>query len=115
MEKQKSVKIKIAERIAPILGSRDVVQELDNSIKKTRNNLVDLDFSKVDFVSRSAAHELVSLKEKWNKKSKNISFVNTNQDVAKMLRAIAANKALPKEKPVSYKPKVVSIESLAKI
>ncbi len=112
MNKQKPIKINVAEKIAPILGSRDVIQVLDRLIKEAKNNLVELDFAKVDFISRSAAHELISLKEKLARQSKTISFVNTSQDVAKMLRIVAANRALPPKKPAEFKAPVVNIKSL---
>lgn len=112
--KQKSTKINIAIKIAPILSSRDVVRDLAKLIKKAKTSLVKLDFKKVDFVSRSAAHELLLLKERFARQSKTISFVNANQDIAKMLRAVAANRALPPKKPTDFKAPVVNIKSLLK-
>lgn len=115
MKKQKPIKINIAEKIAAILGSRDVVRSLDKLIKKTKDKLVELDFAKVEFVSRSAAHELLLLKERLARQSKTISFINTSQDVAKMLRIVAANRALPLKKPTDFKIPVVNIKSLVKV
>lgn len=112
MSKQKPIKIDIAKKIAPILGSRDVIQELDKLIKKAESNLVELDFAKVDFISRSAAHELISLKEKLTRQAKTVSFVNTSQNVTKMLRIVAANRALPPKKPTEFKAPMVDIKSL---
>lgn len=112
MKNGKPVKINIAENFAPILGSRDVVRDLDRVIRKTKKNLVNLDFAKVDFVSRSAAHELVLLKEKWARRLKGISFINTNRDVANMLRLVAASRVLPLRKSIKFEPEVVSIKSL---
>lgn len=115
MKKRKSTKINIAEKIAPILGSRDVIQELDKLIKKAKTDLVELDFVKLEFVSRSAAHELVSLREKYTRQAKNISFINTSQDVYKMLRIVAANRAVPPKKPSEFKAPIVNIKSLLEI
>ena len=112
MNKQKSVKINIAEKTASILGSRDVVQSLDKLIKKTKNDLVDFDFAKVDFVSRSAAHELLLSKEKFKRQSKTISFINANQGITKMLRIVAANRALPPQKPTEFNVPTINIKSL---
>jgi anti-anti-sigma regulatory factor len=114
MKKQKTFKFNLGKKIAPILGSRDVIQELDKLIKKAESNLVELDFAKVDFISRSAAHELISLKERLARQSKTISFINTSQDVAKMLRIVAANRALPPKKPAEFKAPLVDIKSLIK-
>ena len=112
--KQRPTKIDIAKKIAPILSSRDVVRDLNKLIKKTKSNLVKLDFKKVDFVSRSAAHELLLLKERFAQQSKSISFINTNQEVTKMLRIVAANRALPLKKSHTFKAPIVSIKSLLK-
>lgn len=112
--KQKSTKINIAGKIASVLSSRDIVRDLDKLIKKAKSKLVELDFKKVDFVSRSAAHELLLLKERFAQQSKSISFINTNQEVTKMLRVVAANRALPPKKPTDFKAPVVNIKSLLK-
>ena len=112
MSKQKFTKINIAEKIASILSSRDAIRDLDKLIKKSKTDLVELDFAEIDFVSRSAAHELLLLKEKFNRQPKIISFVNTNQDVSKMLRIVAANRAVPSQKPTEINVPIISIKSL---
>ena len=88
---------------------------MEDKIKKTNSKLVVLDFSKVKFVSRSAAHALLLLKEKIESKTSNrkeISFINVDNDVAEMLRLVAANRALPKTKKSEFNPEKVDINSL---
>lgn len=94
--------VDVASLIAPVISSRDIVHIIAEEANSTDAKSVKLDFSHVEFISRSAAHELLQLKEdlqrKWYKK-KTISFVNTNQDVTEMLRLVAANRAVPSPSP----------------
>lgn len=94
--------IKMAKYFAPVISSRDITDSLESAILKSKSKIVDLDFSDVEFISRSAAHALLSMKEILQRrvvKKKEISFVNANEEVKEMLRIIAANRALPKGKP----------------
>jgi len=114
MEKNNPTTINIAQKIAPVISSRDIIDILESAILKTRTKLVNLDFSDVEFISRSSAHALLSMKEDLRRKllnKKEIFFVNTNENIKTMFRAIAANRAVPKAKP-SFKPKKLSINSL---
>jgi anti-anti-sigma regulatory factor len=107
--------ISIVQTIAPIVSSRDLVRNLEKVIAKVKADSVDLDFTNVEFISRSAAHEMIILQERMRVKTfkkKEVRFTNTNDEVKKMLRIVAANKAMP-EAP---KPKIllekISIQSL---
>lgn len=105
MEKQSST-ILIAKKIAKIVSSRDLVSNLEKEITKQKHDTVNLDFTDVEFISRSAAHELLRLQEKMRTKTfkkKIVLFVNTNNDIKKMLRTVASNKAVPE----SPKPKIL--------
>ena len=117
MKKIKRVTIKLADLIAPIIGSRDLVDSLEKSVSKSKAYLVKLDFKNVKFVSRSAAHALLIMKEDFLRKApsskKDISFVNVNEDIETMLRTVAANRALPKKKEIEFEPKKIDINSLA--
>lgn len=104
MEKQRNT-ILIVEKIAKIVSSRDLVHNLEKEVSKQKYSIVNLDFTDVEFISRSAAHELLSLQEKMRTKTfkkKEILFVNTSDDVKKMLRIVASNKAVPE----SSKPRI---------
>jgi hypothetical protein len=70
-------------------------------IVKSWTKAIDLDFNNVEFVSRSAAHELLLLRDSLNSRffmRKEINFVNANNDVTNMLRIVAANRVAPKPK-----------------
>ena len=113
----KTATIDVANRIASIVSSRDVINNLKNEISKLRPKIVLLDFSNVQFVSRSAAHELLSLKEDLKRKvfkKKKVEFINTNEDVKKMLRIVAMNKAVPEKSKPEFEAETVSIDSLLK-
>ena len=117
MKKINKATIKLANVIAPIVGSRDLVDLLEKSVSKSKTYSVELDFRNVKFVSRSAAHALLIMKEDFLRKSpsskKDISFVNVNEDIETMLRTVAANRALPKKKEIEFKPERMDINSLA--
>jgi len=72
-----------------------------------------LDFVDVKFISRSAAHSLLLLKERLQAK-KDISFINTNEDVTNMLCVMAANRAVPKKQKPDFNPQIIDINSLFK-
>ncbi|OGI30895.1 MAG: hypothetical protein A2271_03160 [Candidatus Moranbacteria bacterium RIFOXYA12_FULL_35_19] len=115
MENIKKTTINLFREIAPIIGSRDLIDSLEKVISASKYNLVDLDFQKVEFVSRSAAHALLVMKEDFSRKTKNkkeIAFVNANEDIEKMLRIVAANRALPKKGDVKFEPEKADINSL---
>lgn len=103
----------ISDLLASIISSRDIVDILEKIIKKIDNKSVDLDFSNVKFVSRSAAYALLSMKEKLQAK-KNIHFINTNKNVAIMLRTVAANRIIPQKQKPEFSPKKTDINSLFK-
>ncbi|TSC94833.1 MAG: hypothetical protein Athens101410_729 [Parcubacteria group bacterium Athens1014_10] len=114
---QNLTKINIANLIAPIISSRSIADILEKEIKGVDAKSINLDFSKVKFISRSAAHALLLLKEKIETKTfnkKEVNFVNANNDIAEMLRIVAANRAFPKDKKFQFNPKKVSINSLLK-
>lgn len=110
--------ISIIQKIAKIVSSRDLVKNLEREISKNPYDVVQLDFTNVEFISRSAAHELIILQERMRTKrfkKKEVQFINVSNDLKKMLRIIAANKALPeKSKPKVHLEKT-DIQSLMKI
>lgn len=87
--------------IATMIGSRDVVHTLKEVILRTRSRSVDLDLKNVEFLSRSAAHELLTLKDDLSYsllRKKLVSFINARDNVSEMLRIVAASRAMPKLK-----------------
>jgi len=118
IKKTKAVNIDVAKSLAPIVGSRDVVSILRKTIVKAHAKIVNLDFSAVEFVSRSAAHELLVLKEKLNKsflRKKAINFINASDNVSEMFRTVAANRALPKTKAEELEIQTIDVEHLSKL
>lgn len=106
--------INVAAIVAPVLASRDLISTLKSEIEKTATMQVQLDFADVEFVSRSAAHELLRLKESMTAQDpkKTIEFINPNEEVAHMLRTVASNRAVPKAAPDTSSIKTVSIDDL---
>ena len=118
IKKTRMINIDVAKNLAPIIGSRDVVSNLKATIKKARAKAINLDFSAVEFVSRSAAHELLVLKEKLNKsflRKKAISFINASDNVTEMFRTVAANRALPKSKTKELDIETIDVSYLSKL
>ncbi len=113
IKKEKKTSIDVANLLAPIISSRDIVSILEKFIKKTNTRLVDLDFINVIFISRSATHALLLMKENLRAK-KSILFINTNKNVAEMLRAVAANRAVPKSQKPKFNLEKININSLLK-
>jgi len=116
MENEAKTTIQVAIVLAKIVGSRDLADTLKEVILKAKTRLVNLDFSEVDFISRSAAHELLLIKEDLNRKilnKKEVNFINTKHDVTEMIRVVAANKAVPKNRP-TFKAEKININSLTK-
>jgi len=103
--------INISREIAPILNSRDVIKDLSRMVKKIRSKKINLDFKDVKFVSRSAAHELLILKEKLSIQ-KDIKFVNLNLEVENMIRLVASNRAVSKKEKIDFKVEKISIYDL---
>ena len=84
-----------------ILTSRDLIRSYQKDIDAIKNSPVVLDFFNVEFVSRSAVHELLKLKEEYKiKENKYLIFKNTNDDISKMFEIVAQSMAI-KKKPVS--------------
>lgn len=103
---RKISKIDIAKNIASILGSRDVVESLEQLLIKSAKQEVNLDFKNVKFISRSAAYQLLRLKEKLFYKNKiKLRFINLNPNVSQMLKIVAAQLATEEKKVPEVKIK----------
>lgn len=114
---KKTSTIKLIEVLAPVVSSREIINEiLENKINDQDSNEVILDFNEIKFISRSAAHELLKLKEKFaNKKSgkKEITFSsNMEPAVSNMIRTVAANRAYSMSENPSFKAEKVDILQL---
>ena len=67
MNKQTREKIDVAHILASVVGSRDIADRLKDVILESRAPAIDLDFVNVDFVSRSAAHQLLAIQQNMQK------------------------------------------------
>ena len=84
-----------------ILTSRDLIRDYQKEINAIKNDTVILDFSAVEFISRSATHEFLKLKEEYKiKNNKYLIFKKTSEDISKMFEIVAQSMAIKKE-PVS--------------
>lgn len=115
MTKLDKFTINIAKVLAPIVGSRDLMPILAEAVNKADATSVDLDFSEVEFVSRSATHALLLMKEdlqrKWLNK-KYIVFINASENVQEMFRIVAANRAIPKNNELNVQIEKININLL---
>jgi|SRR3989339_1269764 len=118
MENTNKKIINVAQILAPIVGSRDLMPILAETINSADAKSVDLDFSEVEFVSRSATHALLLMKEdlqrKWLNK-KFITFVNASDNVQEMFRVVAANRAVPRSIDQNLTLEKIDINSLMKV
>ncbi|MBU1019149.1 MAG: hypothetical protein ABII07_01445 [Patescibacteria group bacterium] len=88
------------------LSSRRAIKYIFDEFKPNKKDLIVLDFEGIDFMSRSAAHELLCYKEKLS-----LEFSNMSNSPAEVLRAVAASRAYPK--PIeSFKAKRISASTL---
>ena len=100
--------------MATKISSRDIVDLLKDRILELHSSSVVLDFSDVQFISRSAAHELLLIKETFRLSNKELIFENANADVTEMLRIVAANRALPKSEKPEFNAERIDINTFLK-
>ena len=118
MSKTRKVIINVAKKLAPIVSSRDIAFSLRRAIIGVWANAVDLDFHDVEFISRSAAHELLRLKSNFSKRwfmRKDIEFVNTNDNVSSMMRIVEASQNVPKPVAEESHFQKVDIDNLSQL
>lgn len=109
--------INVAQKLSKTLSSRDILEVLVKEIKSVKEKQVNLDFREVELISRSVAHELLKIQVDFERKKifkKIVNFVNTNEEVSKMLRIVASNLALPNSPKPMVNAEVVDINKLVK-
>ncbi len=62
---------------------------------------VKVDFAKIEFLSRTAAHELLLMQNSLSSKGVNVSFLNVSPQVNEMLELV--NRSLGKEKQAGFR------------
>ena len=75
----------------PVISSRDVILLFKNMVKHLDKDVdkVIIDFEGIEFISRSAADELVRFKETANR---DVIYTGLEDGLANFLRSVAANK-----------------------
>ncbi len=96
------VYINISKEFDRILTSREVVDELVNQILNSQANRAELDFSDVEFISRSFADQFI--KEKLKLLQENsilIEVNNAKEEITEMLKTVANTQNTIERKPSS--------------
>ena len=110
--KKQTKKIKVADLISKTINSRDVVNLLEEEIKKQEISFIKLDFEGVEFISRSAAHALLMVIDRLESRGFSIELVNRGEDLFKMMKVVSKkNKTTISRKNIEYKK--VDLESLS--
>ncbi|MCK9577964.1 hypothetical protein M0R01_00530 [bacterium] len=119
LKKENKIIINIKEIVdeLSIISSRDIARLITEEVSLKKESVIDLDFSNIKLVSRSAAHELMLLKNNLEKKflgKKKLSFVNINPDIAEMFNIVSVSLKTSKEAVVLKKNKVkkLTVDSL---
>ena len=114
-----SMTINLEKFVTKSIVSRDIVKNiLEYEISKLDKQIIYLNFNKIEFVSRSAAHELLKMKERFEydkQQKKEVIFKNLTKNVAEMLRIVAADNAYSIQKKVKFNPKKINISDLVQI
>ena len=79
-------KLSLSEEYGEILSTRSTAREIFNRTNKFKLKKVELDFTNIEFISRSFCDEFLKQKEKSNKE---VECTNINQEVKDMLKIVA--------------------------
>ena len=77
--------IKIKDKIAEMLATRQTIIQLFNDILNYQEKNIILDFEKVEFISRSASDQLY---KELKKHEKRIKMINASENVKKMMEIV---------------------------
>lgn len=72
--------------------ARSIQSGIEKKMKEKSSEEIVLDFSRVMFISRSFADELLNVVEKFSKEKKKVSFVNIKPEVKKLLLIVKRTK-----------------------
>ncbi|WP_016777416.1 STAS domain-containing protein [Anaerophaga thermohalophila] len=78
--------IKLSKYFFNQINSRSSIDLVIKRLKKGRNYSVD--FSDIDFLSRAAAHQLVSLQNKLSNEGIDLTYVNVSNHVNSMIEKV---------------------------
>jgi anti-anti-sigma regulatory factor len=95
MEKIKHIDFKGLDSVRTRAAVRSFFRFPDNV------QMVNVDFAKIGFLSRTAAHELLLVQNELSSKGVDISFLNVNTQVNEMLELV--KKSLGREKQTGFR------------
>jgi len=110
---KKEAKIKLDRLISNNISSREAIQLIEDKIfclSKSEDLDISLDFSNINFISKSFADEVLKLEQKLKNKKIHSVSINLNDNVRKMLK-ISVNRKKKKQ----IKKKIVKPVNLEKI
>ena len=87
----KAYNIKLADYFAEKVNSRSSVNMVFDQV--TDQDPVVLDFSQIGFISRAAAHELITLMDKLQSEGKSISLKEVRPSVDKMIKSVSESRS----------------------
>lgn len=89
--------ISVFELLSSTIHTRQAATELMEAITQNPCNYIELDFAKVEYISRSFADQFHADKLALaHKEQKNIIVSNANEEILKMLQAVAQTQAKEK-------------------
>jgi len=81
--------ISVFEKLGQLLNTREAATDLLNYVRKSSCRVVELNFSNVDFMSRSFADQLYKeQQELQNKSNIAIHFVDANEEIINIIRTV---------------------------
>ena len=84
------LQISVFDELGNSLNSREAVSILSENIEAPKFNPIELDFSGVEFMSRSFADQFHKEKIKWQEElNLQVDIVNANEEILEMLNAVS--------------------------
>ena len=99
-KRKQHITLKLFENFNSSISSRAAIINLFN-FDFTKVKTLEVDFSKVSFLSRSAAHQLIKEKERYdNKYNIKVKFTNRSKMVKEMLDTVNKSLKIPQSKSI---------------
>jgi anti-anti-sigma regulatory factor len=105
--------LNLAELVASEITFRDIVSHLREKILSCDTEFVYLNFEGVSFISRSAAHEILVIKEELPQKKTYLT--NMNESVEKMFSVVQKSKNSPKANIIKFHAETIKKAQLLKL
>lgn len=94
---KKNLHIKVTDKLSELLNSREAATMLLDFVCKQKSNRVELDFSGVEFMSRSFADQFhKELNKLQNENLVTIELTNANEGIIRMLNSVARTQSASK-------------------